>query len=204
MLILASRSPRRRDLLRWAGIRFRVVAPAGDEPRHEVGAQSSGGRVRYSDLARRSALGKAREVAARERGLVLGADTIVVCDGRVLGKPVDAEDARAMLGHLSGRWHRVYTGLALVRGVRHMGGYECTKVAFRRLSKAEVDSYVGTGEPMDKAGAYAIQGRGGALVRAVDGCYTNVIGLPVPRLKEMLAEFERGARLVRRSQRGVR
>ncbi len=136
-------------------------------------------------------------------GLLLGADTIVTCDGAILGKPTGPADARRMLQRLSGRWHRVYTGLALVSGARHLLGNECTKVRFRALSNKEVDCYIRTGEPMDKAGGYAIQGRGAALISCVQGCYTNVIGLPLPKLMEMLAAFKRGARGSRRSPRGA-
>jgi septum formation protein len=185
MLILASQSPRRRELLRAAGIAFRVVVPDVEE------SWGAAPRGRYADLARRAALAKASEVAGRERGMVLGADTIVVCEGEILGKPADEGDARRMLRKLSGRRHRVYTGVALVDGSRRVVGYERTEVAFRALSKKQIDWYVSTGEPMDKAGSYAIQGTGAALVRAVRGCYTNVIGLPLPKVLDLLAEFER-------------
>jgi len=184
MLILASRSPRRQDLLRAAGIQFRVVVP---ELRSEP-PQAARGRA--ADLARRAALAKAQSVARRERGTVLGADTIVVCDGDVMGKPRDADHARSMLLRLSGRWHSVYTGIALISGARRLVGYERTKVALQPLSKDQIGCYLSTGEPMDKAGAYAIQGRGAALIRAIRGCYTNVVGLPLPKLIEMLHEFE--------------
>ncbi|HUU53642.1 MAG TPA: Maf family protein [Armatimonadota bacterium] len=185
MLILASQSPRRQELLRAAGIAFRVVVPAVEE------RLSAAGGGRYADLVRRAALAKASAVTRRERGLVLAADTIVVCEGEVLGKPADEGEARRMLRKLSGRWHRVYTGVALVKGSRRVVDYERTEVAFRRLSKKQIDWYVSTGEPMDKAGSYAIQGTGAALIRAVRGCYTNVIGLPLPKVLELLAEFER-------------
>jgi septum formation protein len=187
MLVLASRSPRRRELLRAAGIEFRVVPPQSEEgtPRGRPG--------RYADVVRRSALDKARDVARRQDGLILAADTIVVCEGKVMGKPRDEEGARRMLRKLSGRWHSVYTGVALLEGARCMLGYERTEVAFRRLSNTQLEWYIGTGEPMDKAGAYAIQGHGAALIRAIRGCYTNVIGLPLPRVLEMLEEFARGA-----------
>jgi septum formation protein len=172
-------------------------------------------------------LRKALSITARDQQIVLGADTIVVCDGRVFGKPADAAEARRILRGLSGRRHSVYTGLALVRGGAGVGrilcqneagsqsapdvslpdhlwrrrdhyarvgrlavGYVRTVFWLRRLSKSDIDSYVSSGEPMDKAGAYAVQGRGAVLVRAVRGCYTNVIGLPVPRLLEMLAGLE--------------
>jgi len=203
MLMLVSRSPRRRELLESAGIAFRVIAPEVAESGPAEAPTSPRTRIRYADVVRRAALAKAQSVAGPVSGLLLGADTIVVCDGSILGKPADPADARRMLEQLSGRWHRVYTGLALVCGARHMVGYECTKVCFRPLSKGELDWYIGTGEPMDKAGAYAIQGRGAVLVRAVRGCYTNVIGLPLPKLMEMLAAFKRGARTSRRSRRGA-
>jgi len=124
------------------------------------------------------------------RGLVLAADTIVVCDGILMGKPANTADARQMIRRLSGRWHRVYTGLALVRGSRDMTDYECTRVAFRRLAGPEINRYVASGEPFDKAGAYAIQGLGATLIRSVRGCYSNVIGLPIPKLLAMLAAFK--------------
>ena len=182
MLVLASRSPRRRELLQAAGILFRIVPPS----REDTGIAQTG---RYADLVRRVALAKAREVSARERGLVLGADTIVVCEGEVMGKPAKADEAKRMLRKLSGRWHRVYTGVALVQGNRTLVDYERTEVAFRILSKQQIDWYVATGEPMGKAGSYAIQGEGAALVRAIRGCYTNVIGLPLPKALGMLADF---------------
>lgn len=185
MVILASQSPRRRELLRAAGIAFRVVVPHVEERR--ITAQ----RGRYADLVRRAALAKASAVAGRERGLVLAADTIVVCEGEILGKPGDEAEARRMLRKLSGRRHRVYTGVALVKGSRRVVDYERTEVVFRELSKKQIDWYVSTGEPMDKAGSYAIQGMGAALIRAVRGCYTNVIGLPLPTVLDMLAEFQR-------------
>ena len=208
MLVLASRSPRREALLRATGIEFRVVAPPVEEltPKRIRGS--------YSALVKRSALEKAQSVGVvlamrwlseiAERGpvqtaahvgppsdtdVVLGADTIVVCGPEVLGKPRDVGDARRMLRKLSGKWHRVYTGVALVRGSQHVVGYERTEVAFRRLSKVEVEWYVGTGEPMDKAGGYAIQGEGAGLIRTVRGCYTKVIGLPMPKLLQMLRKF---------------
>jgi len=190
MVILASQSPRRRELLRAAGIAFRVVVPHVEE------RWITAPRGRYADLVRRAALAKASAVAGRERGLVLAADTIVVCEGEILGKPADEAEARRMLRKLSGRRHRVYTGVALVKGSRRVVGYERTEVVFRELSKKQIDWYVSTGEPMDKAGSYAIQGTGAALIRAVRGCYTNVIGLPLPTVLDMLAEFQRrtGAR----------
>ncbi len=182
MLILASRSPRRAELLRAAGLRFRVVTPEVEDippPRAR----------NYPAVVQAAALQKARTVVTRTSGLVLGADTVVVCEGRILGKPADADEARDMLRLLSGRQHRVYTGLALVSHEVRRQAYERTDVVFRELADEDIDRYIATGEPMDKAGAYAIQGTGAALVASIRGCYTNVIGLPVPKLLEMLAEL---------------
>jgi septum formation protein len=183
-LILASQSPRRRKLLAAAGIAFDVVVPEGEDvppPRAR----------RYGPLAQRLAAQKAASVAARVPGLVLGADTIVVCEGAVLGKPATEEEARAMLRQLSGRRHFVYTGVALIEGPRRLVGYERTEVWFRALREDDIERYLATGEPMDKAGAYAIQGAGAALIATIRGCYTNVIGLPVPKVLAMLEELAR-------------
>jgi septum formation protein len=190
MLILASRSPRRQALLKAAGLEFRVVVPLVED------TTPSCVRGSYSALARRSAVEKALSIGPR-REIVLGADTIVVCEGEALGKPRGEADARRMLRKLSGKWHGVYTGVALVQGARRLIGYERTEVAFRELSKREIDWYVETGEPLDKAGAYAIQGAGAGLIRTLRGCYTNVIGLPLPKLLGMLAEFEAEGRAER-------
>ena len=189
VLVLASRSPRRRFLLRCLGIAFRAATPADEE------LPLAGRAGSYSRMVRRAARRKAQSVVRRGREVVLGADTIVVCDGEVMGKPASAVDARRMLRKLSGRRHRVYTGIALVSEGWNMDACERTEVEFRSLSKLEIKRYVATGEPMDKAGAYAIQGEGAALIRAVRGCYTNVIGLPLPKLAAMLAECERAAGL---------
>lgn len=183
MLVLASRSPRRVELLRAAGIRFRIAAP------EEADAPPVAPRGGYGRLVMEAALEKARSVAARTEGVVLGADTVVVCNKIVLGKPSTRADASRMLELLSGRWHTVHTGVALVCGKRQKTGHECTGVAFRELSKSEISRYLASGEPMDKAGAYAIQGAGAAFVRAIRGCYTNVVGLPVPLVLRMLRSF---------------
>lgn len=183
-LILASRSPRRQQLLRAAGVRFRVVAPGVQEPAPV--------RRRHADSVRVAALAKAVAVSKLAKGPILAADTIVVCEGEVIGKPATVDAARRALRRLSGRWHSVYTGVALLEGERRLVGYERTEVAFRALSNREIERYVATGEPMDKAGSYAIQGEGAALIRAVRGCYTNVIGLPLPMVLRMLAEFQHG------------
>ena len=182
-LILASASPRRRELLRRLGVEFEVVPSDIDEI---LEGSPSGETVAAL------ALGKARAVAARVTdGVVLGADTVVVIDGVALGKPVDAEDARAMLRRLRGRGHDVITGVAVVEA--GTGRAETTAVV-TRVVMAEVgddviEAYVGTGEPLDKAGAYAIQGRGAALVGGFVGSYSNVVGLPLAATARLLRGF---------------
>lgn len=172
-LILASGSPRRAELLRQAGIRFEVSAPDVDEALHPGEAPEA--------YVRRLAAAKARHVAASHPGrLVLGADTTVVVDGEVLGKPLDAADAARMLGQLSGRSHLVLTGVCLIgpAGETRIES-AVTTVEFRPLEDAEIAGYVDSGEPMDKAGAYAIQGGAAGFVTRLDGEYSNVVGLPV-------------------------
>jgi septum formation protein len=184
-LVLASTSPRRHALLREAGIPYEAVAP------RDVAEDVVPGE-RPAELVRRHALTKARSVAADYEGrLVLGADTVVVLDDRVFGKPADEAEARAMLATLAGRTHVVYTGLALVDGAggREATEVEATAVTMRPLSAEEIGRYVATGEPADKAGAYAVQGRGSLLVERVEGDYFNVVGLPLYRLSKMLAAF---------------
>jgi septum formation protein len=184
-LLLASTSPRRRFLLREAGIAFDVVAPRDVAEDFPPGEQAE-------ELVVRHALAKARSVAAAHPGrLVLGADTVVVLGERIFGKPADEEEAGAMLAQLAGRTHTVYTGLALVDGSsgRELAGAEATGVTMRPLEDEEIKYYVATGEPLDKAGAYAVQGRGALLVERVDGDYFNVVGLPLYRLSKMLAAF---------------
>ncbi len=184
-LVLASSSPRRRMLLESVGAAFRVVEP--DFP--EVPLENPEASVMAH------ALFKAEEVAARivEAGpaLVIGADTLVVVDGRGLGKPSDSEDAVRMLLALSGREHRVMTGIAVAEtGGRHRVSMEITEVRMRGYDEAEACAYVATGEPMDKAGAYGIQGLGGLLVEWIRGDYANVVGLPLGRLRLLLMEIE--------------
>jgi septum formation protein len=142
-----------------------------------------------------SASGKASDVASRlDEGIIIGADTVVVIDGEILGKPVDPADARRMLKILSGRPHFVYTGLCVVEKhgrniLRRLTGYEKTEVRFGPLTNDIIEDYVATGEPMDKAGAYGIQERGSVLVEGIEGDYFNVVGLPVFRLSRMLMEL---------------
>ena len=136
------------------------------------------------------ALEKARRVAARRpAAVVIGADTIVVARGRRLGKPADAAEALAMLRRLHGRTHEVWTGIAVVHAGEQRTAAECTRVQFVRLNDAEIAAYVRSGEPLDKAGAYGIQGLAAAFVRRVEGDYSNVVGLPLARLRMVLKEF---------------
>jgi nucleoside triphosphate pyrophosphatase len=170
MLILASSSPRRAELLRAAGITFIVRAADVDET------------IRPHELPRDYVVRLSREKAravARDNELTLGADTTVVVNGEIAGKPVDAEDAERMLRALSGRWHEVLTGVTLARADQILSAVASTRVKFAQLSDAEINWYVSTGEPMDKAGAYAIQGYASLFVERIEGSYSNVVGLPV-------------------------
>ena len=184
-LILASASPRRAEILRSAGLPFSVLSSAVDEtPVHTESPQ---------DLVRRLALAKAELVAARALGpaIVIAADTVVVLEGAVLGKPRTSEDARQMLEKLSGRTHSVMTGVTLIRlpDVERREFIETTQVHFASISNEEIVKYLSSGEPFDKAGAYAIQGLGGRFIPRIDGCYFNVVGLPLSRLCKELAEL---------------
>lgn len=184
-VVLASGSPRRRELLGQMGIEdFEVLPAQGEETAPEGLAPDA--------LVARLALQKAREVAAlRPEATVIGADTVVALDGRVLGKPSDEEEAREMLSALSGRRHQVYTGMAVLSGGQVFTHVECTQVEFRPLTAEEIAAYVATGESMDKAGAYGIQGRACVFIRGIQGDYYNVVGLPVCALHELLAQLER-------------
>lgn len=180
-VILASQSPRRRDLLLQVGIAHEVQPADVDESYlpHEAPAAH----------AERLACEKAATVAARHPGaVVIGADTIVVIDDRVLGKPADARDAERMLTALSGRTHRVFTAVAVMRGDRRASGLEMVEVTFRPLTRQQVSAYVATGEPLDKAGAYGIQGMGATLVERIHGDYFAVMGLALGLLVALLRE----------------
>jgi len=181
-IILASGSPRRESLLRQLGLVFEVVVADIEEPSPEPDES-------LADWVQRCAALKASAAARQfDDALVIGADTVVV-EGQVLGKPRDANQAAQMLARLSGRTHDVLTGLALVTPAGKVcSACETTRVTFRSLSLREIDAYVGSGEPMDKAGAYGIQGRGGLFVTRLEGCYFNVVGLPLARLGTMLQD----------------
>ena len=189
-LILASSSPRRRDLLRGEGFRFRITAPEVDE------SQQPGESA--PDLARRLAVEKAAEVADRSpaAACILASDTVVSLGDQLLGKPRDVEDAVRMLLEIAGKTHTVFTGYAAL--VREKGelrvGVANSQVTLRPVSVAEAHRYAATGEPLDKAGAYALQGRGGRFVSAVVGSRSNVIGLPLEAVIPLILELgvERG------------
>ncbi len=183
-LVLASASPRRREILGFLGVPF-TIEPADVDETPVPGETPE-------EMVVRLALTKARAVAARhDKGLVIGSDTTVALEDRVFGKPVDEEDARAMLGALQGVTHRVVTGLAVVRA---SDGAERTLavpalVTMRPLDAAEIAAYVATGEPLDKAGAYGAQGQGGMLIKKIDGPYLAVVGLPIDDLLPLLHEL---------------
>jgi septum formation protein len=181
-VVLASASPRRVALLRQVGLSFTVADPGPD--------RAWPGRAEPRDGVRALALDKARRVASgRPASVVIGADTLVVVRGTRMGKPDGAEQAAEMLRRLQGRTHEVWTGLAVVRGRDVRTASELTRVRFGPMSEEEIRGYVATRDPLDKAGAYGIQGPGGMFVRGIEGDYSNVVGLPLHRLRRMLAEF---------------
>ena len=183
-IILASQSPRRKELLERMGIRdFETISPNVDE--------SAFHGLPPEELVRRLSAEKAAAVAGKvgEDAIVIAADTVVALEGAVLGKPADELDAFKMLSALSGVRHQVYTGVTVCRGGEKQTAHEVTDVTFRELSEREIEDYISTGEPMDKAGAYGIQGYGALLIQGISGDYYNVMGLPVCRLSGMLARF---------------
>jgi septum formation protein len=183
-LILASGSPRRRELLEQLGLRFRVVTPAVDETLAADEAPEAAGL--------RLARAKAEAVAGNlERGLVLAADTLVVVGGRTLGKPADLDEMEAHLRLLSGRTHRVLTALHLldVRSGTAATAVEATEVEFHELGASELRWYLDSGDGWDKAGSYGYQGMASVLIRRIEGCYFNVVGLPMARLRLLAAEL---------------
>ena len=179
--VLASTSPRRTQLLSMVGIAHEVIPPQVDET-NEVPAEPG---LHVKILAQRKALSVS---SCEADALVLGADTIVYHDGEILGKPKDFEHACKLVGRLAGSEHDVFTGIALAgpQGQKVESAFEVTRVRFHPLDRSHIEAYVGTGEPMDKAGAYGIQGYGATLVEYVRGCYFNVMGLPLSLLVSML------------------
>ena len=183
-VILASRSPRRRELLLQMGIGpFEILV--SDAPEVAPPGLAPGELVEHLSAQKAAA----SAALADDDDLLIASDTIVVLDGTVLGKPRDEAEAFSMLRRLSGRTHHVYTGLALRQGDRLRTAHECTAVHFRSLTDAEIRAYIATKECLDKAGAYGIQGRGSLLVEGIEGDFFTVVGLPVCRLGQMLREF---------------
>lgn len=183
-LYLASSSPRRRELMEQLGLRFSVVVRPVDEM--VEGNYSPGEMVEI--LSERKARAVARELS---RGLVIGSDTVVVWQGKVLGKPADDQDALNMLRCLQGSEHFVYSGLAVIdaQSRKFALAHERTRVLFRPAGDDELRQYIASGEPLDKAGAYAIQGLGAVFISGIEGCYANVVGLPVFKLALVLKNF---------------
>lgn len=187
-IVLASASPRRSELLKQLNIEFHVSPSELEEVLDES--------LRPEELVQKLSFQKASDVAEKMRKqnktgcLVIGADTVVVKD-KVLGKPADTLQAYKMLESLQGAWHEVITGVALVdvENGKTVSFFEKTRVKMRELNSREIDSYIKTGEPIDKAGAYGIQGMGAVLVERIEGCYFNVVGLPLTKLAVMLREF---------------
>lgn len=183
-LILASASPRRKEILTALGLTFTV-----EPSRYE---EDNARKLPPEELVRLQALGKARDVYERRGGAmpVLGADTVVVLGDMVLGKPKDVADAARMLRRLSGRTHRVLTGTALLFAGKEKSRVDATEISFREISEEEIAAYIATGEPMDKAGAYAIQGGARKFVTAIAGSFSNVVGLPKDAVRALLAWAE--------------
>lgn len=183
-IILASASPRRRELLEMLGVKNLKIIPAKGEEHAPEGAAAD-------ETVKALSWAKALEVAADapEGAIVIGADTVVELDGEILGKPKDEPDAFSMLRRLSGRSHNVYTGITIVCGGGVFSEAEKTAVRFRTMTDREIRAYIGTGEPMDKAGAYGAQGLGSLFVEGIDGDFFNVMGLPLCRLGKMLGKL---------------
>lgn len=183
-IILASTSPRRRGLLQQIGLEFEIIPSKYEEdmtlklPPHK--------------LAMTLARGKALDVAQRvSKGIVIGADTFIVLDNKILGKPKNKEDAKRMLRKSSGKTQNVYSGVAMIdaKTKKELVGYEVTRIKIRKIDDEEIEKYVATGEPLDKAGALCPQGLGAIFVEKIDGCYSNVIGLPLHCLFKNLKKF---------------
>lgn len=181
-IILASASPRRRELMELAGYDFEVICADIVEVVPE--------NVQPQEVVMSLALQKAQAVAAEHGGsVVVGSDTVVVLDGKILGKPHSEREACEMLRSLSGRTHKVFTGVAIVCGDKVKSFFDETDVEFYPLNDVEIKKYVATGEPMDKAGAYGIQGKGSVLVKKINGDFFNVMGLPIAKLYREMSDF---------------
>ncbi len=184
-IVLASGSPRRREILENTGIKFEVHVSDADEGSVDKESLPVGVYVQELALLKASAVCKNCKDA-----LVIGADTVVFSDGSVMGKPKDKEDAKRMLMSLSGKCHSVFTGICVMdtKNARSVCSFAETKVYFKELTESETDAYISTGEAMDKAGAYGIQGLGALLVDRIDGDYLNVVGLPLSKLSKILED----------------
>jgi septum formation protein len=193
MLMLASASPRRRELLAQAGLTFTVSAANINEDL--LLDEAAAAYVQRLAEEKAQAVWNANLSAdtTEDPLMVLGADTCVVCDGQILGKPTDTADARRMLEYLRGRTHVVMTGLAVITSTKVVRDVEITQVMFNQIDDAEIARYISSGEPMDKAGAYAIQGYAARWIPRIEGCYFNVVGLPIARTIAMLAEARAAA-----------
>ena len=187
-VVLASRSPRRREILCALGVRFDVISADADE-RSDITDPA----LLVRELALRK--GRATRALLQERGewnedtLIIASDTVVAADGEILGKPADGADAARMLRMLSGTAHRVISGVAVLCGAREAVDHDTTAVHFTRMSEEQIARYVASGEPMDKAGSYAVQGLASLYIEGLEGCYFNVVGLPVFRLNRLLEGF---------------
>ncbi|MDI6784915.1 MAG: Maf family protein [bacterium] len=184
--ILASKSPRRAQLLNQVGLQFKIIPSHIDESIH-----LSANPVQ---AVRQIALAKAQSVAENQKtGIIIGADTIVVSNRKIVGKPKDKSDARRLLNQLSGRTHQVITGVAVIdaRTKRKKVSHCITSVRFRKLTKPEIDAYIATGDPFDKAGAYGIQGKGALFIEKINGDYFNVVGLPLVLLMKLINKMRK-------------
>ena len=187
-IVLASKSPRRREILSSLGLRFDIVSADADES-----SDITDPALLVRELSLRK--GRATRELLRREGkwdhdtLIIASDTVVATENEILGKPRDDADAARMLRLLSDGSHRVISGIALLHGDREIAAFDSTAVCFAPMSEAEIDWYVQSGEPRDKAGAYAIQGLAAIFIKGMEGCYFNVVGLPVHRLNELLREF---------------
>jgi septum formation protein len=187
-LVLASASPRRKELLTQAGYAFEVV-PANITEERQSGEDPATFVTRLAREKAQLVFDQLENQNLNEPFVVLGADTVVVTAEEILGKPRDARDAARMLRHLSGRTHHVVTGVCLITKEKTDVAFETTSVIMRAIPKAEIISYIASGEPMDKAGAYAIQGYAARWIPRIEGCYFNVVGLPLARVSAMLEDF---------------
>lgn len=187
MIYLASRSPRRVELLTLVGAHF-VATPVEVEERAEPGERAEAHVLRLSEAKSRGALALAKDASAPGESVYVGADTVVSIDRVILGKPGSPEEAEAMLARLSGRVHEVWTGLHVLDPAdgRSVGGAQRSIVKFAQLDSEEIRRYVATGEPLDKAGAYAVQGYASLFVEGIEGSYSNVVGLPLSYLRHLL------------------